>query len=137
MNKLDFPSLDVADSSGKTLTKAQKKNLRKKQKKKETKSSEYAFEIEEITTGLEEVKFSKEGSGTCVHPTTEEVTLPEVITEHAAKKKLRTLKKKLKQIEELEERLTMGEVKANKEQMLKISKKSEIIQEIQALSAVN
>lgn len=43
------------DTAEKPLTRAQKKNARKKQKKKDKKSTEFAFEIEEITTGFEEL----------------------------------------------------------------------------------
>ena len=125
INKLEFPILDLADSE-KPLTRSQKKNLRKKLKKKDIKSSEYAFEIEEITTTMEEIKFSEEDSSKS--PTSIDERLPigssrVVETEHLSKNKLRTLKKKLKQIEDLEERLTMGEVNPNREQILKISKK--------------
>ena len=57
-----FRSMEDAASSetvDKPLTRAQKKNVRKKQKKKEKKSAEVAFEIEEITTGFEEVSLSE------------------------------------------------------------------------------
>ena len=46
----------------KPMSRAQKKNIRKKQKKKEKKASEVAFEIEEVTTGVEEVTLSDKSS---------------------------------------------------------------------------
>ena len=56
----------LAETADKPLTRAQKKNVRKKQKKKEKKSVEIAFEIEELTTGVEDLSFSEELPGkTC------------------------------------------------------------------------
>lgn len=58
-----FPSAEdttLAGSDDKPLTRAQKKNVRKKQKKKEKKSAEVVFEIEELTTGVEDLSFSEE-----------------------------------------------------------------------------
>ena len=56
-----------ADTGEKPLTRAQKKNARKKQKKKDKKSTDFAFEIEEITTGFEDMTLTgKEKVKTCI-----------------------------------------------------------------------
>ena len=49
----------AADTGEQPLTRAQKKNARKKQKKKEKRSAEVGFEIEEITTGFGEFSVSE------------------------------------------------------------------------------
>lgn len=53
----------------KPLSRAQKKNVRKKQKKKEKKANEVAFEIEEVTTGFEEVTLSEKSEELSSKPT--------------------------------------------------------------------
>lgn len=51
--------IQFADTADKPLTRAQKKNARKKQKKRDKKSTELAFEIEEITTGFEDMSLTE------------------------------------------------------------------------------
>ncbi len=51
-----------------------------------------------------------------------------------SKKKIRSLRKKLKQIEELEEKINSCEIRADREQLEKISRKAEIQQELELLS---
>ena len=58
------------EPTNKPLSRAQKKNERKKQKKKEKKANEVAFEIEEVTTGLEEVTLGEKSSKSNGEPET-------------------------------------------------------------------
>ena len=119
-------------SGDKPLTRAQKKYARKKMKKKEHKSGEVAFVIEEVLGGIEELKLESEGTAntadvtdsTCVHDG----------NSNEIEKKIRTLKKKLRQIEELEIRLA-SEEKLEKEQLIKISKKDKFIDELLILDS--
>ena len=175
----------AADSepAEKPLTRAQKKNERKKQKKKEKKASEVAFEIEEITTGFEEVSLSEKKSSEinsqlnaktkkenkvkwkfyimCVMSNlsvyvylslslslkqstdekasagaakgTEAVKAPQQESDSARDKlkRERALRKKLKQINELEARIASGEIpKPDRDQLTKIAKKEEIEAEL-------
>lgn len=130
-DSFDFP---IVDASTSVLTRAQKKNMRKKQKKKkELKQKDYAFEIEEVLGPLEELKVSPESISTPLAEKTSDVLKTDHSVE-ATKKKLRTLKKKLKQIEELEEKLCLGELNPNKEQLNKIARKEEFVEEIEALT---
>ena len=124
---------DVAGGE-KPLTKAQKKNLRKKQKRKETKLNEYAFEIEEVTSAMSEAQIS-DATATTTQDTVEQEVEPVPMVDTS--KKIRNIKKKLKQIEELEEKLNMGELNPNKEQLAKMSRKGEYLEEIKALSALS
>merc|ERR1712226_852742 len=94
----------------KTLTKNQKKNERKKQKRKENATTESdEQEVVEVTEKISDMKTSG--------------TVSEDSTVDIAKKK-KGLLKKLKQIQQLEERQSKGEV-LEKEQIEKISKKKE------------
>lgn len=132
---LDFPVIDLSESNEKSLTRAQKKNMRKRQKKKESKLNDYAFEIEEVIGAIEDVHISEDDSSVNVVLPESGTEVQDELSTDASKKKIRTLKKKLKQIEELEEKLCLGELKPNKEQIIKLSKKEEIVEEIKALSA--
>lgn len=110
--------------------------MRKKQKKKELKQNDHAFEIEEVICPMEDLQISSKSEG-CMRAPLAEKTADVLETDHsveATKKKIRTLKKKLKQIEELEEKLHLGELNPNKEQLTKISKKEEFLREIQTLT---
>ena len=128
--------VDVSDE--KVLTRSQKKNIRKKQKKKDSKQNEYAFEIEEVICPMEEMKISEvESPKESTTTPAEKVAYPDgQQSTEAIRKKIRTLKKKLKQIEELEEKVQVGDIIPNREQINKLSKKEEVVDEIKALGAV-
>ena len=131
--KFDF---EVTDTGDRPLTRAQKKNMRKKQKKKESKSSELAFEIEEVICGMEgasiddsDVKeLENDATGNSMEKCDTEISA------EMTQRKLRTLKKKLKQIKELEAKISTGDLKPDKEQLKKILRKGEIQAEIEMLS---
>lgn len=132
--KVEYTEPDVSGSE-KPLTRAQKKNMRKKQKKKEAKN-EYAFEIEEVTTAMEGTQISEvETTTTTTEPEQSSEVQETDPSSTDVRRKVRTIRKKLKQIEELEKKLDMGEINPNKEQIAKLSKKEEYLQEIEALSA--
>lgn len=134
----------------KLLTRAQKKNARKKQKRKE-KTTEPAFEIEEVTESLEQVSIAAETatSGTDVgkisdeKPSTREsnsistpsVTETEPSVDRDGLKRIRALRKKLKQIEELESRIASGDIKKpDQDQLNKIAKKEDLVEELSQLT---
>ena len=70
---------DDSEPGEKPLSRAQKKNVRKKQKKKEKKASEVAFEIVEVTSGMEDVtlgdKSPKQTNKTDAKTTQEKVSI--------------------------------------------------------------
>lgn len=131
---LDFPVIDISDSNDKPLTRAQKKNLRKKQKKKDIKQKDYAFVIEEVICSVEEVTISKEEVSTFTALPDKSFVVQETGSMESTTKRIRTLKKKLKQIDELEKKIDLGEINPNREQIDKISKKKDVIEEIELLS---
>ena len=131
----------VLSSEDKPMSRAQKKNARKKQKRKEKKATELAFEIEEVTDDLEHVSISepattKNGSDSTKAISTKsgEGTAIASKTDVDVTKRVRTLRKKLKQIEELEARIASGDIqKPDQDQLSKIAKKQEFLDEISEL----
>ena len=133
----------------KVLTRAQKKNARKKQKKKDKRTTEFAFEIEEVTGSLEQMSLSSERQE-------QEESVPSVKTKDIKQpvtsskplstaevkgagdgevlKRIRAIRKKLKQIEELESRIASGDIqKPDQDQLSKIAKKEEFLEELSNL----
>lgn len=131
-------SLNVVISS-----KNQKKNARKRQKKKEKKESGVAFEIEEVIEGVQKATLETPDvlsttpspvETTPVPMETTPITMETTPSEDI--KVVRNLRKKLKQIEELERKIESGElIKPDKGQLDKISRKTEIIKEINRLTS--
>lgn len=137
-SNLEFPVIDASDGGEKVLTRAQKKNMRKKQKKKEGKQNEYAFEIEEVITSMDQVKVDESESDDVLEGTELSHKYSDVQEiEHTIdldKKRIRTLRKKLKQITELEDKIDSGDIRPDREQLQKLSKKEEFLEEFQKLS---
>ena len=134
-------------SEEKPMTRAQKKNVRKKQKKKE-KASELLFEVEEITSAVEQVSLLEDSSSKELSPggkpqisvsttvvklvATDETTVSSAPGDNL--KRIRTLRKKLKQIEDLEVRIASGNItKPDQDQLNKIAKKEEFLKELEEL----
>ena len=131
------------------MSRAQKKNARKKQKKKE-KASELLFEVEEITSAIEQASLQEASSQdsssqgkphASQSPTTaisgylsSEPTA--VLSSGDNLKRIRALRKKLKQIEDLEFRIASGEIaKPDQDQLNKIAKKKQFSEELEELAA--
>lgn len=134
----DMSSLSVScdDDSDKGLTRSQKKYLKKKEKKKAM-SAGWAFEIEE------EFKPFPTSSTKPIHEksdllsSAQDNSLPvesEEIKQEDVLKRIRTLKKKLKQIADLEEKINSGCISTpDQPQLQKIAKKEEYRQELDKL----
>lgn len=165
--------LDMDTSSEKVMTRAQKKNAKKKLKRKDQKGHEVAFEIEEVTVSLEQLEVASPPEATPpLKPSTKEPAVtskekkkdgskvPTVLATGPAKasppestaassrleegdssgdahqRKVRNLRKKLKQIEELEAKIASGEITHPEQgQLDKISKKGEVVKELGELSS--
>lgn len=159
---------DLDTPAEKAMTKAQKKNTKKKLKRQEKKSHEMAFEIEEVTDSVEQLKLKEttpktSGTETTVTtsngvsikdkdtkkdcpigtkvPTSSSKKLDEAAEgclqgEADLQRKVRNLRKKLKQIEELEAKIASGEMAHPEQgQLDKISKKGEVLRELEELSS--
>ena len=119
------PGLSV-EEDGPKKTKNQKKNERRKQKKKEESSKTAQEErTEKLTSKVHDLQISSKS---------EEATTVEGSSKETITKKLKGLKKKLRQIEDLENKLSSGEIKElAKEQKEKVGRKKEILDEIEDL----
>ena len=113
------------------MTKAQKKNAQKRQKRKEKRSQERGFEIEEVIEGLEQATITEDNT-----PVQPDTSSPDEIqpSDRDNLKRLRALRKKLNQTEELERRIASGEIpKPDKDQLRKIAGKKNLLEELEAM----
>lgn len=120
-----------AKNASAPMSKAAKKNAKRKEKKHQQKESEGA--VQGITQSMTQANISsKQDSNKQTQPPAN--TNNEDSDKHEVLKKVRTLRKKLKQIEDLERRIESGELKEpEKEQLEKISKKQAIVDEMEEL----
>ena len=123
------------------MSKNQKKNARKRQKKKEKKESEIVFEIEEVIEGFQKTSLTDPVDEISAPPPLGPPLLTDIQVAPDDKdviKRIRGLRKKLKQIEELERRITSGDItKPDSDQRNKISKKEEILEELKTLTDIS
>ncbi|XP_064647960.1 partner of Y14 and mago-like [Lineus longissimus] len=125
-----YTQLDVAGQSGTAsstanMSKSAKKNAKRKEKKKQQKPEE-EDDVTAITSVLEKAKIGYKGPKP---PSQERDDGPK-----DPEKKLKSLRKKLRQIEDLEEKIQSGALpNPEKEQLAKISKKQQILDEIEVL----
>lgn len=113
------------------MSKAAKKNAKRKEKKHQQKEAEGS--VQGVTQSMAQTKISsnEESKRQNQHPSS---ALNSDGDKHEVLKKVRTLRKKLKQIEDLERRIESGELKEpEKEQLEKIAKKQAIVDEMAEL----
>lgn len=122
------PGLSESSQPEVKKSKNQKKNERRKLKKLERpgfENSNSTAAVDSLSSGVEKVKLEK--------PAVEqEVEVP--VSKDVLQKKIKGLKKKLRQIEDLESKMSSGEVKElTKEQVEKVSRKKTITDELEDL----
>lgn len=106
-----------------SLSKAAKKNAKRKEKRKQHNTSEVS-NIDTSTQAVSSIKISENTNAATESKSTQEDIM----------KKVKGLKKKLRQIEDLEAKINSGELKnPEKEQLEKVKKKQSIIDEIEDL----
>ena len=123
------------------MSKAAKKNAKRKEKKKQQSASEKT--VNGVTQSLAETKISS-GQSDKIRLGLDQSERPKQESSQSEPgggdkaeivKKVRNLRKKLKQIEDLEKRIQNGELKnPEKEQLEKIAKKDTILSEIEDLA---
>ncbi len=120
----------TADTAG--LSKAAKKNLKRKEKKKQQGASQPNEQaVTQVTDSLKKTQISDKQSAS--KSDAKGATASGDANANVAKK-IKNLKKKLKQIEDLQAKINSGELKEpEKEQLEKISKKASIQEEIEDL----
>ncbi|KAI8515826.1 PREDICTED: partner of Y14 and mago-like [Branchiostoma belcheri] len=107
------------------MSKAAKKNAKRKEKKKQQQSD---GGVGPITQGVEQVNLSNQSQQAKINNGQSQDSTAEPA------KKLKNLKKKLRQIEELQAKIESGEIaKPDKTQLDKIERKSDILKEIREL----
>lgn len=123
----DPKKADDGPSSTEGLSKSAKKNLKRKEKKKQEKEATAQVEAAKVTEAMLKMDFKEA-------PATEASNSQPANGPSDTLKKLRNLKKKVKQIEELEAKIKSGELKnPEKEQLAKLSKKQSVLQQIEEL----
>lgn len=124
------------------MSRSQKKNARKKRNKKE-KCAELLFEVEEIISGVEQASLQnpcesqslvdKQVTGSTATSLGTITTAGETKCDDSLKR-IRALRKKIKQIVELENRIASGEItNPDQDQLNKIEKKDLFIKELEEL----
>ena len=110
------------------MSKSAKKNAKRKEKKKLEQSSS----ADQIAKVLGDTNISEDQSGSRTQTANQEQD--SVMDKAAIEKKIRNLKKKLRQVEDLQARIESGEIeKPEKEQLEKVAKKDSILDEIEDL----
>ena len=116
------------------LTRSQKKTARKKQKRKENKG-QLVFEVEEVISGVEKLSLEPEEGKSETPLSTHEACGVSQPVDKEPLKAVRALRKKLKQIAELEARIASGDIeKPDNDQLNKIQKKGQFLEELGLLS---
>lgn len=124
LNPAELETVKKSDSQ--TMSKSAKKNAKRKEKKKQHQQStpEGAGPSEvSISQTLAKTKLSEDSK-----------TEPPANDKAAIEKKIRNLKKKLKQVDDLKAKIDSGEIKnPEKEQLAKIERRQELVEEIEDL----
>ena len=148
--------LHVDVPAEKQLSKSQKKKAKRKQKGEQKGAAEPAFEIEEVTEGVASVSLSnaeppKQLSST--PPPTKKQTSKQAKPSPAASKedsiqapcdaeretlkRVRALRKKLKQIAELERKIEEADINPVPEQLAKLATKNDLQRELEELTSTS
>lgn len=124
------------DSEAAGLSKSAKRNMKRKEKRKQQQQDgDGDAEVDSVTDGMENVSIS--GGGDTLNKTTAAVPVssPDDSSAAAEKaKKIKNLKKKLRQVEELQQKVDSGEIKEpTKDQLEKLGRALALQDELQQL----
>lgn len=132
------------------MTRQQKKNLKKKLKRKQKRENEAGFVVEEEITGvMDRLTLEEDDSSPVSHSEPNKTDFPKLSPDRGTPpperspdsqelmRRTRALRKKIKQIEELELRIASGDIqRPDRDQLNKIDKKEEFREELQELLAM-
>ena len=145
------PAVDLSvassDSTEKEMTRAQKKNALKHQKRREKKNKKQQAAATTVESTMEGVVEAMETMSVSTseappppppplkgHDNDQEMAQED--RDREVLKRTRNIRKKLKQIEDLERRIASGEIaKPDKDQLGKITKKEDFLEELEELEA--
>lgn len=135
MNPADAAPAKTDSSASDSMSKSAKKNAKRKEKKKQQKELEGP--VQHITQSLAQTNLTAHHSNNSKQTVTEpssSCNSERSADKQEVLKKVRQLRKKLKQIEELERRIESGDIKEpDKDQREKIAKKQGIVDEMEEL----
>ncbi|XP_058497801.1 partner of Y14 and mago [Solea solea] len=126
------------DSEGAALSKSAKRNMKRKEKRKQQHQDGDA-DMESINDAVENVSISDSGESSNKSAAAAPVSPPgdsSAAAEDAAEraKKIKNLKKKLRQIEDLQQKVDSGEIKQpTKDQLEKMGRAKALVEELQEL----
>lgn len=126
------PTEVSTDTNTSPLSKSAKKNLKRKEKKRQQAA------LNEVSESLSQVNIQSEKSAgkQCETAELNSVTAASVTSPQDPQKRLRNLRKKLKQIDELQSKIDSKEIiEPTKEQIEKLNKREAILEEMEALEA--
>ncbi|XP_069762693.1 partner of Y14 and mago isoform X2 [Narcine bancroftii] len=112
------------------LSKSAKRNLKRKEKRKQQQESDGAAEADELSQTLQKTTIAG-GTG---NPSPQAAVQQGDHNGAEKARKVKNLKKKLRQIDELQQKLDSGEIKqATKEQLEKLSRRKQLMEELEDL----
>lgn len=125
------------DSEAANLSKSAKRNMKRKEKRKQQQHQDQDgdAEVDSVTDGIENVSVSESGDALNKTAGPVSVSSPDDSSAAAEKaKKIKNLKKKLRQVEELQQKVDSGEIKEpTKDQLEKLGRALALQDELQRL----
>lgn len=132
-----------ADSEMASLSKSAKRNMKRKEKRKQQQlqdqDGEAEAEVDAVSSAVENVSISERGESDTKTQGTTSVSTPDESSAAAAAgaekaKKIKNLKKKLRQVEELQQKVDSGEIKQlTKDQLEKLGRAETLREELEQL----
>lgn len=122
-----------SESEGACLSKSAKRNMKRKEKRKQQQNQGQDADVDMVSNAVENVSISEGSSKT---EAAVSVSPPEECLTAAAEKakKIKNLKKKLRQVEELQQKVDSGEIKdPTKDQLEKLARAQILQKELQQL----
>lgn len=122
-----------SESEGAGLSKSAKRNMKRKEKRKQQQNQGQDADVDMVSNAVENVSISEGSSKT--EAAVSASPSDECLTAAAEKaKKIKNLKKKLRQVEELQQKVDSGEIKdPTKDQLEKLARAKTLQKELQQL----
>lgn len=127
-----------ADSDGAGLSKSAKRNMKRKEKRKQQQGQDGDVDVDSVSDAVENVSISAggESANKTAAPASPAAAAPPNDSSAAAEKakKIKNLKKKVRQVEELQQKLDSGEIKQpTKDQLEKLGRAKALQDELEQL----
>ncbi|TMS16242.1 Partner of Y14 and mago A [Larimichthys crocea] len=134
-----IPGCGESDAAG--LSKSAKRNMKRKEKRKQQQHQDGDADVDSVSDAVENVSISESGessnkTGAALAPVSVSATSPDDSSAAERAKKIKNLKKKLRQVEELQQKVDSGEIKEpTKDQLEKLGRALALENELQAARA--